>query len=90
MAEVSKVAMHTYDNNGLILVPFARTSTKQIRAFSMVGPSTWNGLHSEHRIFNRTTSNAFLLTLRLLCFTVLVLGALLSSFLEDALYKCSI
>src|SRR6218665_3013284 len=30
------------------------------------------------------------ITLRLLCVTVLVLGALLSSFLEEALYKCSI
>jgi len=44
---------------GLLLVPFARTSTKQIRAFSVVGPSTWNGLPSELRIFNRTTSPAF-------------------------------
>jgi len=32
----------------------------------------------------------FFLTLWLLCLTVLVLGALLSSFLEEALYKCSI
>ena len=32
----------------------------------------------------------FFLTLILLCLTVLVLGALLSSFLEEALYKCSI
>src|SRR6218665_4134038 len=44
---------------GILLVPFARTSTKQIRAFSVVGPSTWNGLPSELRIFNRTTSPAF-------------------------------
>src|SRR6218665_2376327 len=44
---------------GLLLVPFARTSTKQIRAFSVVGPSTWNGLPPELRIFNRTTSPAF-------------------------------
>src|SRR6218665_2382848 len=32
----------------------------------------------------------FFLTLRLLCLTVLVLGAFLSSFLEEVLYKCSI
>src|SRR6218665_3603707 len=32
----------------------------------------------------------FFLTLRLLCLTVLVLRALLSSFLEEVLYKCSI
>src|SRR6218665_820038 len=44
---------------GLLLVPFARTSTKQIRAFSMVVPSTWNGLPYELRISNRTTSPAF-------------------------------
>src|SRR6218665_3329967 len=75
---------------GLLLVPFARTSTKQIRAFSVVGPSTRNGLPSELRIFNRTLSPVFFLTLRLLCLAVLVLGALLSSFLEEALYKCSI
>src|SRR6218665_1128505 len=55
---------------GLLLVPFARTSTQQIRAFSVVGPSTWNGLPSELRVFNRTTSPAFFLTLRLLCLTV--------------------
>src|SRR6218665_2569964 len=49
---------------GLLLVPFARTSTKQIRAFSVVGPSTWNGLPSELRIFNRTTSPAFFSNLK--------------------------
>src|SRR6218665_2645823 len=35
----------------------------QIRAFSVVGPSTWHSLPSELRIFNRTTSPAFFLTL---------------------------
>src|SRR6218665_4088590 len=44
---------------GLLLVPFAMTSTEQIHAFSVVGLSTWNGLPSELRIFNRTTSPAF-------------------------------
>src|SRR6218665_1360794 len=29
---------------GLLFVPFARTSTTQARAFSVVGPSVWNGL----------------------------------------------
>src|SRR6218665_961694 len=44
----------------LPLVPFARTSTPshQIRAFSVVCPSTWNGLPSQLRIFNRTISPA--------------------------------
>src|ERR1043165_3309663 len=29
---------------GVLMVPFARTATKQNRAFSVVGPSLWNGL----------------------------------------------
>src|SRR6218665_2115577 len=41
------------------LVPFARTSTKQSRAFSMVGPFIWNGLHSQLRIFPTALSPAF-------------------------------
>jgi len=32
----------------------APAAMKQIRAFSVVGLLTWNGLHSEHRIINRT------------------------------------
>src|SRR6218665_1023145 len=46
---------------GLLLVPFAHTSTKQIRTFSVVDPSTWNNLPSELRIFNRTLSPALVL-----------------------------
>ena len=30
--------------HGDLLVPFARTATMQSRSFSVVGPSTWNGL----------------------------------------------
>lgn len=41
---------------GLLLVPFARTSTAQNRAFSVVGPSTWNSLPLELRLFPRTLS----------------------------------
>src|SRR6218665_1104764 len=50
---------------GFLLVPFARTSTKQSRAFSVVGSSIWNGLPSELLIFPRASS-PFSLTLRLL------------------------
>src|SRR6218665_1931494 len=42
-----------------LFVPFAHTSTKQIPALSVVGPSTWSGLPSELRIFNRTLSPVF-------------------------------
>src|SRR6218665_3347697 len=44
---------------GLLLVPFARTSAKQSRAFCVVGPSIWNGLPSQLRIFPRALSPAF-------------------------------
>src|SRR6218665_2654009 len=44
---------------GLLLVPFARASAKQSRAFSVVGSSIWNGLPSELRIFPRALSPAF-------------------------------
>src|SRR6218665_923022 len=41
---------------GLLLVPFACTSAKQSRAFSVVGPSIWNGLHSQLRTLPRALS----------------------------------
>ena len=75
---------------GLLLVLFARTATKQSRVFPVVGPSILNGLPSHLRIFIRTLSPAFFLTLRLLFLAVLESGAPLSSSLEEALYKCSI
>ena len=74
----------------LLPVPFARTSTKQIRAFSVVGhqPGTASLLNFAFLI--EPFHLRIFLTLRLLCLTVVVLGALLSSFFEEALYKCSI
>src|SRR5688572_23339950 len=44
---------------GLLLVPFARTSTMQNRAFSVRGPSTWNDLPLELRLVPRTFSPTF-------------------------------
>jgi len=49
-----------------LIRPFARTSAKQSRAFSVMGPSIWNGLPSQLRIFPRALSPAFFLNLRLL------------------------
>src|SRR6218665_915781 len=77
-------------NRGLLLVPFARTSTKQSRTFSVVGPSIWNGLPSQLRTLPRALAPAVFLTLRLLFLAVLESGAPLSSSLEEALYKSSI
>src|SRR6218665_3491260 len=51
------------------LVPFARTSTKQSRAFSVVGPSIWNGLLSRLRIFPRALSPAFFSQLKTALFS---------------------
>ena len=73
-----------------LLVPFACTSSKQSRTLSLVGPSTWNGLPSQLRIFPRASSPAFFLTSRPLLLAAQELGELLSSLLEEVLYKCSI
>src|SRR6218665_3239101 len=44
---------------GDFLVPRARTATRQKRAFSIVGPSVWNGLPSELRSLPRDFSRSF-------------------------------
>src|SRR6218665_3272704 len=44
---------------GLLLVPFAHTAIMQNRAFSVVGPSLWNGLSLAPRLFPRIVSNSF-------------------------------
>src|SRR6218665_1482326 len=75
---------------GLLLVPFARTSAQQSRAFSVVCPSIWNRLPSQLRTLSRALSPAFFLNLRLLFLAVLASGAPLSSSLEEVLYKCSV
>src|SRR6218665_1045863 len=40
---------------GLLRVHFALSSFRQDRAFSVVGPLTWNGIPLELRLFPRTT-----------------------------------
>jgi len=64
---------------GLLLVPFAHTATMQNRAFSVVGPSLWNGLSLALRLFHRIVSNSFYTRLKLSFLAVLESGALLSS-----------
>ena len=44
---------------GFLSVPYARTTTMQGRAFSVVGPAVWNGLPLELRLFPRTLSISF-------------------------------
>src|SRR6218665_1956561 len=43
-------------NQGLLRVPFARTSARQKRAFAVVGPSMWIGLPLSIRSLTRTLS----------------------------------
>jgi len=44
---------------GQLLVPRAKTATKQHRAFSIVGPSTWNGLPLEICLQPKNIESAF-------------------------------
>src|SRR6218665_859020 len=54
---------------GLFFVPFARTSTTQARAFSVVGPSVWNGLPLSQRLLPRILSDTFYSSLKTLLFS---------------------
>src|SRR6218665_476032 len=54
---------------GLLLVPFARNSTKQSRAFFVVGPSIWNGLPSQLQTLHRALSPAFFSDLKTALFS---------------------
>src|SRR6218665_1423469 len=49
---------------GLLHVPFARNSTMQSRAFSVVGPLVWNGLPLALRSLPRVFSQKFLQQLK--------------------------
>src|SRR6218665_2953919 len=69
---------------GLLLVPFARTSTKPSRAFSVAGPSIWNGLPSQLRIFPRALSPALFSQLKTALFSHAGVGS--ASFLLKRRY----
>src|SRR6218665_3223559 len=62
-----EVAVHS--KQGLLFVPFARTSTTQARAFSVVGPSVWNGLPLSQRLLPRILSDTFYSSLKTLLFS---------------------
>src|SRR6218665_2739317 len=55
-------------DQGLLRVPFARTSARQKRAFAVVGPSIWNGLPLSIRSLPRTLSQTFLSQLKAVLF----------------------
>ena len=54
---------------GVLMVPFARTATKQNRAFSVVGPSLWNGLPLTLRLHPRIHSESFYTCLKTVLFS---------------------
>src|SRR6218665_846877 len=55
-------------SKGDFVVPRVRTATRQKRAFSIVGPSVWNGLPSDLRSLSRDLSNSFHKLLKTLLF----------------------
>ena len=53
---------------GLLVVPFSRTATMQQRAFSVVGPTTWNDLPLDLRLLSRNLNSTFYSTLKTVLF----------------------
>src|SRR6218665_652022 len=70
------------------LIPSSYTATKQNRAFSAAGPSlSGMAFHSNCALFHVIFRARFIVSLRPSFLPGPVLGALLSSYLEGALYK---
>src|SRR6218665_3277579 len=63
----SSRSLHSADQ-GLLRVPFARTSTRQKRAFAVVGLSIWNGLPFFFCSLPITLSQTFLFQLKVVLF----------------------
>jgi hypothetical protein len=59
----------------LLSVPFARTSTMQSRAYSVVEPSTWNGLPLTLRSVCKNPSQTFLSHLKTVLFSRAEVGS---------------
>src|SRR6218665_653631 len=72
---------------GELLVPRARSALKQRRAFSVIGPYTWNELPLTLRLLPQNKCLLSASFLRHFSLTVAGLRAPLSRFLEGALYK---
>src|SRR6218665_2666921 len=58
------VPFDQWNGVGVLFVPFALTSTRQTRAFSVVGPSVWNGLPLALRFLPRVHSDTFYSSLK--------------------------
>jgi len=66
-------------DQGLLRLPFARSSIRQNRAFSVAGPSTWNGFHLSFASFLGPYLSRSSIICRLFFLAALELGAPLSS-----------
>src|SRR6218665_301006 len=62
-------SLHRSMEQWLLFVPFALTSTSQAHAFSMVGPSVWNGLPLAQRLLLGILSNTFCSSLKTVLFS---------------------
>ena len=60
---------------GVLFVPFASTSTRLTRAFSVVGPSVWNGLPMALRLLHRVNSDALYSSLKTALFSHVRVGS---------------
>src|SRR6218665_2459355 len=68
--EVNRIYPHLRSaEQGLLHVPFARTSAMQSRTFSVVGPVVWNGLPLALRSLPRLFSQKFLQQLKTTLFS---------------------
>jgi len=75
-------------NGGVHFIPFARTFTRQTRAFPVVGHSVWNGLPLAQQLLPRVHSEFCKETLKLFFLDAQGSGEVLRSNLEEALCKC--
>src|SRR6218665_2671123 len=62
-------------SRGDFVVPQARTTIKQHKAFSIVGPSVWNSLPSEIRSLPRDLSSSFYKLLKTFIFALAWAGS---------------
>src|SRR6218665_986568 len=86
--EVAVNSAHWNRDYSLFLLLVPPHSTTQAHAFSVGGPSVWNGLPLAQRLLPRILSDTFYsIASKLFFFAVQGSGALLSSNLEEALYK---
>src|SRR6218665_159816 len=64
-----EVAVPSAQCNVSLFVPFALTSSRQAHAFSVVGPTMWNGLPLSQGLLPRVLSDTFYSSLKTVLFS---------------------